>query len=137
MTGHQPHPGTGRTLMGAQVEPVSIPKVLEGLGVRWVRTVDPLDLTAAVDTVRQAVQEKGVRAIIFKSPCIAVTKPLGCYAVDGAKCIDCKKCIRELGCPALVLEEGRPAVESSLCFGCALCAQVCPTGAIEKKGGGQ
>ena len=137
MTGHQPHPGTGRTLMGAQVEPVSIPKVLEGLGVRWVRTVDPLDLAAAVDTVRQAAQEKGVRAIIFKSPCIAVAKPLGCYAVDGAKCIDCKKCIRELGCPALVLENGRPAVESSLCFGCALCAQVCPTGAIEKKGGGQ
>ena len=137
MTGHQPHPGTGRTLMGAQAEPVSIPKVLESLGVRWVRTVDPLDLAAAVDTVRQAAQEKGVRAIIFKSPCIAVAKPLGCYAVDGAKCIDCKKCIRELGCPALVLEEGRPAVESSLCFGCALCAQVCPTGAIEKKGRGQ
>ena len=30
MTGHQPHPGTGRTMMGNVVEKVDITKVLEG-----------------------------------------------------------------------------------------------------------
>ena len=33
MTGRQPHPGTGATMMGGQAAPMSIPKVLEGLGV--------------------------------------------------------------------------------------------------------
>ena len=44
MTGHQPHPGTGHNLMGNIVDKVSIPKVLEGIGVKEIRTVDPLDL---------------------------------------------------------------------------------------------
>ena len=33
MTGHQPHPGTGRTMMGEIVEKISIRKILEGIGV--------------------------------------------------------------------------------------------------------
>ena len=32
MTGHQPHPGTGKTMMGV-VAKVSIEKILEGIGV--------------------------------------------------------------------------------------------------------
>ncbi len=130
MTGHQPHPGTGRTMMGNVVDKVSIPKVLEAVGVSPVETVDPLDLKAAVQAVQRAAQAEGVSAVIFKSPCIAVTKPAGRYTVDKDRCIGCKKCIRELGCPALVLEDGKAAIEPSLCYGCSICAQVCPCGAI-------
>ncbi len=51
MTGHQPHPGTGRTMMGNVVEKVDITKVLEGIGVKNTVTVDALDLNACVDAV--------------------------------------------------------------------------------------
>ena len=133
MTGHQPHPGTGRNMMGDIVDKVDIAKVLEGIGVTSVVTVDPLDLERSVGAIRQAAGLKGVRAIIFKSPCIAITKPQGKCSVDTDRCINCKKCIREIGCPALITENGRVAIDINLCTGCGLCSQICPTSAIGGK----
>ena len=130
MTGHQPHPGTGRNMMGHAVDRVDIARVLEGIGLTKVLTVDPLDLDAAVRAVRECADEKGVRAIIFKSPCVALTRPSGKCVVDPSMCISCKKCIREIGCPALTVSEGKVRIAPDLCTGCGLCAQVCPAGAI-------
>lgn len=131
MTGHQPHPGTGVTMMGDVAQKISIQKILEAIGVS-VTVADPLDLKSAISAVKDAAEQKGVRAIIFKSPCIAVTKPSGGYTVTDS-CIGCKKCIKELGCPAVVLNSGKVEIEPSLCFGCGICAKVCPVSAI--KGG--
>ncbi|MBP5282406.1 MAG: indolepyruvate ferredoxin oxidoreductase subunit alpha [Lachnospiraceae bacterium] len=132
MTGHQPHPGTGRTVMGQVVEKVSMEKVLRAIGLTVVETVDPLDYQLSVETVKRVAAEPGVKAIIFRSPCIAITKPAGRSKVDAEKCIGCGKCIRELGCPALILDaDGKKAkVDTSLCTGCTLCEQICPVGAI-------
>ena len=132
MTGHQPHPGTGRTMMGEMTAKLSIERVLEALGVSSLRIVDPLDQAAAVDAVKAAAGERGVRALIFRSPCIAVTKPNATYTVTDA-CIGCGKCVRELGCPATVRQGKQVRIDPALCFGCSLCAQYCPTGAIVKK----
>lgn len=131
MTGHQPHPGTGVTMMGDVAQKISIQKILEAIGVS-VTVADPLDLKSAISAVKDAAEQKGVRAIIFKSPCIAVTKPSGGYTVTDS-CIGCKKCIKELGCPAVVINGGKVEIEPSLCFGCGICAKVCPVSAI--KGG--
>lgn len=130
MTGHQPHPGTGKTMMGDVVDKVSIEKILEAIGLTEVRTVDPLDLEAAVNTVKELSDKPGVKAVIFKSPCIALFKPEKSCSIDADKCINCKKCIRELGCPAITVDEGRVIIEPSLCTGCGLCTQVCPVSAI-------
>ena len=130
MTGHQPHPGTGRTMMGQVVDKVSIQDVLRGIGVKTVETVDPLDLKTAVDTVRRVAAEKGVKAIIFKSPCAVLIKSGKPAVIDTEKCTNCKRCIKALGCPGIVMREGRPAIENSLCTGCGLCSQVCPFNAI-------
>lgn len=130
MTGHQPHPGTGRNMMGNFVEKVDIAKVLEGMGVKKIITVNPLDLEKSINAVKECAAEKGVKAIIFKSPCITVAKPDGKCAVDGAKCINCRKCIREIGCPALSSSEEGVVIDPNLCTGCGLCAKICPAGAI-------
>ena len=130
MTGHQPHPGTGQTMMGEVVSKVNIEAVLRGIGLSVVETVDPLDFKLSVDCVKRVADEPGVKAIIFKSPCIAITKPSGSMYVDSETCINCKKCIRELGCPALITEAGAVTIDASLCTGCTLCSQLCPTGAI-------
>ena len=133
MTGHQPHPGTGRTMMGDVVEKVSIENILRGIGLSFVETVDPLDLDKAADCVRRAADEKGVKAIIFKSPCVAITKPDKSMEIDPDVCVNCKRCITQLGCPAISAADGKVVIDPAQCVGCALCAKVCPTGAI--KGG--
>ena len=132
MTGHQPHPGTGRTVMGQVVEKVSIEKILRAIGLTVVETVDPLDLELSVETVRRVAAQPGVKAIVFRSPCVAIIKPSGKSHVDPGKCIACGKCIRELGCPGLILDtDGRKArIDETLCTGCTLCEQVCPVRAI-------
>ena len=130
MTGHQPHPGTGRTMMGEIVSKINIEEVLHGVGVKTVETVDPLDLKAAVDGVKRVSAEKGVKAIIFKSPCAVLVKGGKPSHIDKDKCRNCKRCVNLLGCPGIVMKDGRPAVENSLCTGCGLCAQVCPFDAI-------
>ena len=143
MTGHQPHPGTGVTMMGEIVEKISIEKILNAIGVKPVITVNPFDQKAAVEAVQKASETPGVSAIIFKAPCIAIAQKVGwekphALSVDTAKCIGCRKCINELGCPALSVsltknEKGKQLVEieKSLCTGCSLCSQVCPVKAIE------
>lgn len=132
MTGHQPHPGTGRTMMGQVVEKVSIERVLLAIGLTVVETVDPLDHERAVETVRRVADEPGVKAIIFRSPCVVLARPKARSTVDAEKCVGCQRCVRELGCPALVPDAatGKVGIDAAQCTGCTLCEQVCPTHAI-------
>ena len=134
MTGHQPHPGTGRTMMGEVVQAVSIEAVLRAIGLTTVVTVDPLDHGTAVSTVRRVSAEPGVKAIIFKSPCVVLARPTAKSVIDADKCIGCQRCVRELGCPAISLADGKAVIDQTQCTGCTLCEQVCPVGAI---GGGE
>lgn len=93
---------------------------------------NPLDLKNAVDVVKRAADHPGVSAVIFEAPCIALFKPDTIHEIN-ASCIQCRKCIREIGCPALSVKDGKVAIDDSLCYGCDLCAQICPVGAIEAK----
>lgn len=130
MTGHQPHPGTGHTMMGEVVAKVNIEAVLQGIGVTAVETVNPLDLAKSIEVVRKMAGLPGVKAIIFKYPCIVITKPEGKMTVDIDKCVGCRKCIREIGCPGLIIKDGQVTIDESLCTGCGLCSQICPFEAI-------
>ena len=131
MTGHQPHPGTGRTMMGNVVEKVDITKVLEGIGVKNTVTVDALDLNACVDAVLKLSAMKGVKAVIFKSPCAAIIKSFRTCRIAEDRCVNCRTCINEIGCPALVLDGDMVRIDSGLCTGCGLCSQICSVDAIE------
>ncbi len=136
MTGHQPHPGTGTTMMGEIVEKVSIEKILRAIGIKTVETLNPLDLEESVEAIRRIAEEPGLKAIIFKSPCIVKFKPKSGKAfVDPERCVGCKRCINELGCPGLILDGKKAAIDPSQCTGCTLCEQVCPVNAIS--GGGK
>ena len=132
MTGHQPHPGTGHTMMGEFTDKIDIENILKGIGVETVVRMDPFKLDEAVDAVKKVADEPGVKAIIFEAPCAVLFKPETPYEVNLYKCVDCKMCIREIGCPGVVLKDGHVAIDESLCNGCGLCSQICPCEAIGK-----
>ena len=54
MTGHQDHPGTGRTLMGKAVEPISIEAIGRACGIKNVVTVDPYQIKPTVELLKKA-----------------------------------------------------------------------------------
>lgn len=129
MTGHQPHPGTGVTMMGHSGTPADIEAILKALGVGCIKKCDPLKLSEAVGCVTEAAEYDSVSAVIFKSPCVAIVGAKGCAEI-APSCIGCGKCVRELGCPAISISSGKAVIEPSMCTGCGLCAQVCPLNAI-------
>ena len=131
MTGHQPHPGTGFNLQGNYVDKIDIESVLKGIGVKKVMTVNPHDLKASVAAVKECMKVDGVKAIIFRAPCISIVKLKDkCRLMD--KCSNCNICINKLGCPAMSLKNDKVVIDESLCVGCTLCAQLCPHKAIER-----
>jgi indolepyruvate ferredoxin oxidoreductase alpha subunit len=52
---------------------------------------------------------------------------------EAKRCLscDCRICINLLGCPALITDKGKVAVDAAGCPGCGVCAQVCPHDAIK------
>ena len=147
MTGSQPHPGTGVTLMGPKRTPVSIERVLQAVGFECIVHADPLDLDASVAASAEALAFEGPSAILFESPCVQLVRPGAPAAVDADACTGCKKCITEIGCPGIGFdgdargwkskERGQAFVDASLCNGCGLCTQVCPFGALGVPPAGQ
>ncbi|MDR0963020.1 MAG: indolepyruvate ferredoxin oxidoreductase subunit alpha [Clostridium sp.] len=129
MTGGQPHPGIGKSITNALAPKLSIEAIIEAMGVE-VTIADPLDLAEAIGVVEAAIGQTGVRAVIFRSPCVSLIKGKEALFADSKRCIGCGKCVRELGCPALSIQGAAAVIDSSLCNGCSLCAQICPTSAI-------
>jgi len=133
MTGHQPHPGIGRTMMNSISEKIDIYGVVKACGVGHIVKGNPLDFKNSVELIKKAVAYKGPSVVIFEAPCIALFKPEVKNTVN-EKCKKCRKCITEIGCPAISVDDGRVVIEPSLCYGCSLCVNVCPFNAIEKSG---
>ncbi len=140
MTGSQPHPGTGVSLMGPRREPLGIEAILNACNFKHVYHADPLDKDASIVAVKAAVEYEGPSAVIFESPCIQLIKPGAPVLVNPDVCTGCKKCITEIGCPAIGFDPNAPGarsgdrgqafVDPALCNGCGLCLQVCPFKAI-------
>nr|WP_330401033.1 indolepyruvate ferredoxin oxidoreductase subunit alpha [Sporanaerobium hydrogeniformans] len=130
MTGNQPHPGIGKTMMGNISEKISIYKVLEALGVSMIKRVNPFNQGEALEAVAEVIKEKGVRVLLFEAPCVAISKAQEALHINEEKCRNCKVCMKELGCPALILEDHKVKIDTKLCTGCNLCQSVCPFDAI-------
>lgn len=144
MTGGQPHPGIGRTLMGTESAPLSIEAALDALGVRCIEHANPHRLDESIAAVTRAVEFEGVSAVVFRAPCVNLVKPATPVSIDASACTGCKRCITSIGCPAIGFaadagvesdvdavagarkRPGRAVVDPTLCVGCGLCLQVCP-----------
>jgi indolepyruvate ferredoxin oxidoreductase alpha subunit len=135
MTGHQPHPGIGRTAVGEKANPIDPVAVLKACGVGFVEVANPLELKATTGIIKKALDSPGVAAIVMRAPCAATVKSKRKYMVAPDLCTNCRLCIKELGCPAFYIED-KPEIGSS-CRGCGLCGQICPAAAIKEVSDGE
>lgn len=134
MTGGQPHPGIGRTIMGKRTPKLDIYGVVSALGAGHVERVNAFDLPESKAAVSRAIERTGVRVVIFEGACVNVARSGEPFSV-GEKCSGCGVCRRKLGCPAIAANGKKVVIDADLCAGCGVCADVCPFGAISKGGG--
>ncbi len=140
MTGHQPHPGTGVTGMGVPGQQINIEDVARGVGVKFVKIIDPLKVKESIRIIREAVAFDGPAVIVSRSPCALVegarkrraNEPIIPYEVDPETCQACRTCIDRLGCAAAIWAGEHAAIDQVLCSGCGVCAQICPYKAIRE-----
>lgn len=133
MTGHQPHPGTGKNAKGEPAPKIEFEKVLKGSGFEEVYTVDPYNYKETQRIIKEAYKSPKPVAIVARRVCsLLVKSEREPRRVDKDKCISCGICLK-IGCPAISYDKNNKAeINPFLCFGdCGLCAEVCPKEAIE------
>jgi NADPH-dependent glutamate synthase beta subunit-like oxidoreductase/pyruvate/2-oxoacid:ferredoxin oxidoreductase beta subunit len=67
----------------------------------------------------------------FKEVEMGLTKEAAVKEAERCLSCDCRICINLLGCPALITDKVKVAVDRAGCPGCGVCAQVCPFEAIK------
>ena len=135
MTGQQDNPGTGYNLEGDIASRIKIEDVLHAIGFTNVIIVDPQDLNAMKKAAEDAMNSTEKSAIITRRPCAMLKRVdhhFGTCTVDRDTCIGCKKCL-SVGCPAVMIRDGKSMIDPELCVGCTVCAQVCPVHAIRRE----
>ena len=54
------------------------------------------------------------------------------FYVNTEECEGCFVCTKKFACTAIYQEDEAAKIDPVVCFGCGVCAQVCPTGAIKE-----
>ena len=134
MTGHQVHPGVGKTLSGNDTVELKPEYFAKAAGVKNIRVVDPYNLKLLEKVLRQELERNELSVIVCRRICALLEKvdKNNVVTVDQGKCDKCGACIR-FGCPAIQLREDSYAINELVCTGCDVCVAVCKKGAISKK----
>lgn len=147
MTGHQDNPGTGYDLMGNPAPEIDFEQIVRALGVKKVRTVNPLNLADVRAAIKECLEFKeGPSVIISRWPCALKRyseRDLNEFPLEKSKsvvieeqCRGCLNCVRT-GCPSIRFdkEKKKASIDSYSCVGCGVCIQSCPFDAIVREGG--
>ncbi len=131
MTGHQQNPASGKDIHGNPAPSLNLEKVCEACGVEHVRVVDPFDLKAMEQALKEETAREAVSVVIARRPCALLEKKAVYvpYKIDGCK--NCGACMK-LSCPAIERGAEGMRINPALCIGCGMCAQVCPFSAIKE-----
>ncbi|NLI22427.1 MAG: indolepyruvate ferredoxin oxidoreductase subunit alpha [Clostridiales bacterium] len=130
MTGHQQNPASGREIHGEAAPAVDLEQLCRACGVEHVRVVDPFELKALEQVLREETARDAVSVIIAKRPCALLEKTtVPPYVIEGCK--NCGACLK-LSCPAIERREKQVVINPALCIGCGMCAQVCAFHAIRE-----
>ena len=135
---------------------VTIENVLEGVGVRWRRTVHTYDVAAMKAALTEAftTPEPGLKVIVAEGECQLERqrrlKPLLAqrarsgdrvervrYGIDEDLCTGDRSCVRLSGCPSLTLKTAADPLRATPvttiddgCVGCGLCGTLAQVAAL-------
>lgn len=134
MTGHQDHPGTGRTLQGEEAPVIDLEALIRGIGIKHVYVVDPYEVKNLKEIINREIRRPEPSVIIARRPCVLHKKFKGLQfspvRVDTALCTSCRLCIR-LGCPSISMKNDKAIIDEITCVGCGVCVEICPPLAIK------
>ncbi len=132
MTGHQQNPTTGLTLQNEPTYPIKIEDVCRAAGIQRVRVVDPQDMAATEEAIKEEIAAADASVIIVRRPCqlLKYVKAKPALSIDPDKCKGCRSCMK-IGCPAIRFIDKKASIDPTLCVGCGLCEQMCKFGAFE------
>jgi indolepyruvate ferredoxin oxidoreductase alpha subunit len=89
MTGHQEHPGTGRTLGHVPTGKVVLEDLARSLGIRRVHVIEPHSGTGEFDRLlKECLESNELAVIIARRPCILIAKQLKQYEAERCECPD-------------------------------------------------
>ncbi|MDY6918189.1 MAG: thiamine pyrophosphate-dependent enzyme [Chloroflexota bacterium] len=156
MTGHQGHPGAGRSARNEESPRVDIVELARGIGIKDVNVVSAFDLREIERTIERCTSNDEPSLIVVRGPCTLHERVTGtALRVNPERCgvgpsssipasawyrfkgwfteEGCRVCL-DLGCPAITFDGGKAQIIPNMCIGesCSLCAQVCAREAIEK-----
>ncbi len=143
MTGNQKTPAHAKSYEGEPLNPVKIENIVKGIGIDFVKVVDPYDYKTTLEILKEARSyiSKNSRpaVVILRHPCVYTKEgleknPKKEVIILEEKCTGCKYCINEFECPALVWDETKKKVfiDKTLCINCGCCIFVCPKKAISE-----
>lgn len=131
MTGHQQNPTTGYTIKGDPTSAVNLEALCHAIGINRVRVVDPYDLPAVQQVLKEELAAEEPSVIISRRPCalLKYVKHKPALTVNADSCIGCKACLG-IGCPAISIRDGKACIDRTQCVGCGVCESLCPKKAI-------
>jgi indolepyruvate ferredoxin oxidoreductase alpha subunit len=144
MTGFQPHPGLPVDAAGNEVPAIDVTSVGQSMGA-FVRICDPFDLEYTQQTLLKLLEQKGVNILVLRQICalspekkakknfeMSVAEP----TCIGENCGCNQLCTRIFKCPGLIWNKEKKVahIDEVICIGCGVCASICPSAAIRKKG---
>ncbi len=138
MTGGQPHPGLPIDGMGEEAPEISIEKIVEATGVKFIETINPLNVKKTQSILTDAILYPGVAVVISKYPCMLLKSRESAkknFTVEvNEDCVGCFTCLEDFSCPAIYkVKDNSVRIDPQLCRGCSVCIQLCPEKAIKVK----
>ncbi len=149
-TGTQELPSSPHQSQEHRATDMGIERVLGGMGVKWMKTVDNYRVANTLTVLREAMTTpfKGLKVIIAEGECMLEQqrriKPVNAaklkagervvrvrYGVDEDTCTGDHSCIRLSGCPSLTIKDSTDPLKvdpvayvNNNCVGCGLCGEV-------------
>lgn len=149
MTGQQPNPASGTTIMGEPANSIDFPELCRAIGVKHVRTVDPHDIEGTYAVLKEEIERPEPSVVITRFPCVLTPeekkRPKTPFTSSTENCTGCGMCLR-IGCPSInwvpltpeeakamgkkEKQKGYALINETTCIGCGQCLSLCKFEAI-------